>query len=66
MPFEGAPGRAHGADQIQSLGGPAKCIRFSLHTNSRREAQNRRDQIMSASEAKAKALLKSWRANPEH
>jgi len=41
-------------------------IRFSLHTNNHREAQKRRDQIMNATEDKAKALLKTWRANPEH
>ncbi len=46
--------------------GPAKRIRFSLHTNSRREAQKRRDQIMNASEAKAKALLKRWSSDPDH
>lgn len=46
--------------------GPAKRIRFSLHTSKRREAQRRRDQIMSASETKAKALIKSWRAIPVH
>jgi hypothetical protein len=46
--------------------GRAKRIRFSLHTNNRREAQRRRDQIMSATEAKAKALLKTWRSAPSH
>lgn len=41
---------------------PAKRIRFSLKTKKVGEARKRRDQIMKASEAKAKVLLKSWRA----
>jgi hypothetical protein len=41
--------------------GPAKRIRFSLRTNNVREARKRRDLIMSATEAKAKALIKSWK-----
>lgn len=44
--------------------GPAKRIRFSLRTANLREARKRRDMIMNASEAKAKALLKSWRSAP--
>jgi hypothetical protein len=43
--------------------GRAKRIRFSLHTNSRSEARKRRDLIMSASEVRAKALLKKWAAD---
>jgi hypothetical protein len=42
--------------------GRAKRIRFSLHTNSRVEARKRRDLIMRAPEAKAKALLGKWKA----
>lgn len=42
--------------------GRAKRIRFSLRTGKRSEARRRRDAIMSASETKAKALLKSWSA----
>lgn len=42
--------------------GRAKRIRFSLHTNNRKEARQRRDLIMSANEAKAKTLLAKWRA----
>ena len=41
--------------------GPAKRIRFSLRTNNVREARKRRDLIMNANEAKAKALIKSWK-----
>lgn len=41
--------------------GPAKRIRFSLRTNKVREARQRRDLIMNANEAKAKALIKSWK-----
>ena len=40
--------------------GPAKRLRFSLKTNNVREARKRRDLIMKANEAKAKALIKSW------
>ena len=40
--------------------GPAKRVRFSLRTNSVREARKRRDLIMNANETKAKALIKSW------
>ena len=46
---------------LQRSRGPAKRIRFSLKTNKVREARKRRDQIMSATETKAKALLKAWR-----
>lgn len=42
--------------------GPAKRIRFSLHTSNRREARARRDLIMKATDAKAKELLRAWRA----
>lgn len=42
--------------------GRSKRIRFSLHTNNRREARERRDQIMKATDTKAKALLRSWQA----
>jgi hypothetical protein len=41
--------------------GPAKRVRFSLRTNSVREARKRRDLIMNANETKAKALIKSWK-----
>ena len=41
--------------------GRAKRIRFSLRTNNVREARKRRDLIMNANEAKAKALIKSWK-----
>ena len=39
----------------------AKRIRFSLRTNNVREARKRRDLMMNANEAKAKALIKSWK-----
>ena len=41
--------------------GRAKRIRFSLRTDNVGEARKRRDLIMNASEAKAKALIKSWK-----
>jgi hypothetical protein len=46
---------------LERRSGPAKRIRFSLRTNNVREARKRRDLIMSANEAKAKALIKSWK-----
>ncbi len=42
--------------------GPSKRIRFSLHTSNRREARERRDLIMKATDARAKELLRGWRA----
>lgn len=42
--------------------GPAKRVRFSLSTANRAEARKRRDIIMKAPEAKAKSLLKQWKA----
>jgi hypothetical protein len=45
---------------IARRNGPAKRLRFSLKTNNVREARKRRDLIMKANEAKAKALIKSW------
>jgi hypothetical protein len=46
---------------IECRTGPAKRIRFSLRTNDVREARKRRDQIMNATMARAKALIKSWK-----
>lgn len=46
---------------LERRSGPAKRIRFSLRTNNVREARKRRDLIMGANEAKAKALIKSWK-----
>jgi hypothetical protein len=46
---------------LERRSGPAKRIRFSLRTNNVREARKRRDLIMNANEAKAKALIKSWK-----
>jgi hypothetical protein len=37
-------------------------ISNSIHS----KPKKRRDLIMNASEAKAKALLKAWRSDPEH
>jgi hypothetical protein len=46
---------------LERRSGPAKRIRFSLRTNNVREARKRRDLMMNANEAKAKALIKSWK-----
>lgn len=46
---------------LERRSGPAKRVRFSLRTNNVREARKRRDLIMNANEAKAKALVKSWK-----
>ena len=46
---------------LERRSGPAKRVRFSLRTNNVREARKRRDLIMNANEAKAKALIKSWK-----
>jgi hypothetical protein len=46
---------------LERRSGPAKRVRFSLRTNNVREARKRRNLIMSANEAKAKALIKSWK-----
>lgn len=44
--------------------GPAKRVRFSLCTHSRKEARERRDLIMRVQPARAKALLRQWRYSP--
>lgn len=46
---------------LERRSGPAKRVRFSLRTNKVREARKRRDLIMNANDAKAKALIKSWK-----
>jgi hypothetical protein len=41
--------------------GPAKRMRLSLHTATRKVARERRDLLMKASPERAKTLLREWR-----
>lgn len=41
--------------------GPARRVRLSLHTASRKIARERRDLLMKATPERAKALLQKWR-----